>query len=223
MTFAAVAIALGLPVVFFTASTLGLAAWPHLRDGTLPEEAYVQNYVMHPMPAVTHIIPGFLFILGALFQLSTRFRRHHLTLHRRMGRILVLLGLTSALSALYVGIDHPYNGWPERSATIVFGTWMLWCLLAAFAAIRRRDVAQHRRWMIRAFVIAFGIATVRVWTALFIGLSSARSGQPPSSDFPQEDTFGLAFWLGWGMHAAIAELWLRRGVGSSKPAQPARP
>jgi len=222
VTFAAVAIAVGLPLVFFTATTLGLAAWPHVRDGTLPEEAYVRNYVLDPTPAVMHIGPGFLFILGALFQVSARFRRRHLTLHRRMGRVLLVLGMTSALSALYIGIDHPYNGWPERSATIVFGTWMLWCLAAAFRAIRRRDVVQHRRWMIRAFVIAFGIATVRVWTAIFIGVSSAWSGQPPTSDFPQQETFGLAFWLGWGMHAAIAEWWLRRGR-SAKPASPARP
>jgi uncharacterized membrane protein len=211
--------------VFLTAIALVEAAVPHLRAGTTPDEVYVRNYVEHPVPALLHVVPGLIFVLGALFQVSARFRRRHLTLHRRMGRVLVVAGIVSAVSALYFGINHPFSGLSEASAAVVFGSWMLWCLGAAFVAIRRRKVAQHRRWMIRAFVVALGITTVRIWTGIFIAASAALSGQPPESDFPQRETFGLAFWLGFGMHVAIAEWWLRRAPrvpATSRQAAPAQ-
>jgi len=210
VTFAAIAIAAGLSVVFFTSTTLVIDATPHLRNGTLPDSAYVRNYVMHPTPALLHVIPGMIFLLGGLFQVSASFRRRHLTVHRRLGRVLIVAGVLAAVSALYIGIDHPYNGLPEASATVVFGSWLLWCIGAAFVAIRRRDVAQHRRWMIRAFVVAFGIATIRVWTGVFIAIAAVQAGGPPADMHPQQATFGLCFWLGLSAHAAFAEWWLRR-------------
>lgn len=222
VTFAAIAIAAGLPIVFFTLTTLVLDAVPHLRDGTLPDAPYVRNYVLHPTPAVLHVAPGLVFVLGAMLQVSARFRRRHLTLHRRLGRVLVVAGSTSALFAIYIGVDHPFNGLAEGSATVLFGSWLLWCLGAGFAAIRRRDVAQHRRWMIRAFVIALGIASIRLWTGVFITIAAIQAGGPPEDTHPQQATFGLCFWLGLSTHAAIAEWWLRSGRSSTPPA-PALP
>jgi len=171
------------------------------------------------------VVPGLVFLLGALFQVSARFRRRHLTLHRRMGRVLVGAGVVSAVFALYIGIHHPFNGIAEASAVVVFGSWLLWCLVAGFRAARRRDIAQHRRWMIRAFVVAFGIATIRVWTGVFIAIEAIRNGGPPADVHPLQATFGLCFWLALSMHAAIAEWWLRRGPrvpATSRQAAPAQ-
>jgi hypothetical protein len=57
----------------------------------------------------------------------------------------------------------------------------------------------HRRWMIRAFAIGIGIATTRIWLALFevTGLGSFES------------SFGPAFWISFSLHVVAAELWLR--------------
>jgi uncharacterized membrane protein len=215
----AIAIALLLPLAFFTAADLLADALPHLRSGTVPADGYVRNYVLHPTPALLHIGPGFVYLVGALFQLSARFRRRHLTLHRRMGRVLVVAGIVAVASALWIGIDHPFDGWSERSATIVFGGWMLWCLLAAFAAIRRRDVARHRRWMIRAFAAGFGITMIRVWTGIFSALAVASSSAPPGpgTTGPQVGTFGVSFWLGFAITVAAGEWWLRRPARQRGP------
>jgi len=47
------------------------------------------------------------------------------------------------------------------SATTLFATFFLFALCKAFWHIRRREVALHREWMIRAFSIGLAVATIR--------------------------------------------------------------
>ncbi|MGH3851042.1 MAG: DUF2306 domain-containing protein, partial [Pseudonocardiaceae bacterium] len=75
--------------------------------------------------------------------------------------------------------------------------------VAAFRAIRNDNVAQHRRWMIRAFAIAIGIGTIRIWIGVFTAAGMSGDATP-------DPMFGLAFWLGFSMHVAFGEWWLRR-------------
>jgi len=65
------------------------------------------------------------------------------------------------------GLLHSWGGWLEASAALVFGIWFVACLVLAFRAIRRDDVPQHRRWMIRAFAVGIGIGTIRIWVGIF--------------------------------------------------------
>lgn len=188
---------------------------PNLRNGTVPDQPFGRNYVEHPWPAYLHIVPGLIYLLGAPFQLSPRFRRRHLTLHRRLGRALIACGSFSVILAFVIGISHPFGGWTEGAATVAFGLWFLGCLFAAFAAARRRDFGQHRRWMIRAFAVGIGIATIRLWTGVFIALHHAMTSEPPNG--PVASTFGLAFWLGFAVNVAVGEWWLRRTSAKRLP------
>lgn len=201
-----IATALAIVVVFIAVRLM--TDIPNVRDGTVPDQPFARNYAAHPLPAYLHIAPGLVYLVGATFQLSARFRRRHLTLHRRMGRVLIACGVFSVATALFIGISHPFGGWTEGAATVVFGLWFLTCLAVAFAAVRQRDIAGHRRWMIRAFAVATGIATIRLWTGVFIALDHAMTGAEPNG--PVADTFGLAFWLGLTTNVAIGEWWLRR-------------
>jgi hypothetical protein len=79
------------------------------------------------------------------------------------------------------------------SATVLFGVWFLICLVLAFRAIRGGDIAQHRRWMIRAFAIGVGVGTIRIWIALFVitGLLNLPAAfGPASSKLPTTSTPG---------------------------------
>jgi len=201
-------------VVVFIAARLAMDI-PNLRAGTTPDQPFGRNYVAHPWPAYLHIVPGLAYLVGATFQLSAKFRRRHLKLHRRLGRVLIGCGAFSVGMAVFIGISHPFGGLSETSATVVFGLWFLSCLAVAFAAVRRRDIAEHRRWMIRAFAVGTGIATIRLWTGAFIALHHATTSEPPNG--PVAETFGLAFWLGLGMNVAIGEWWLRRAGAKRAP------
>ena len=171
---------------------------PHLRAGTVPD-GFDRTYVEHPWLAYLHIAPGVLYLLGAPLQLSYRIRGRHYTLHRRLGRVLLVSALASGVFALVFGVRFAFGGVGEASATVLFGTWFLVCLVLAFRAIRRGDVVHHRRWMIRAFAIGIGIGTIRLWIGLFMGAGLLSL----------HDSFAIAFWLSFAMHAAAGEAWLR--------------
>ena len=142
---------------------------PFLITGTEPEpEDFESRYVAHPWLAYLHITPGVLYLLGAPLQLSQRIRTKHYTLHRRLGRVLVTAALVSMLFGFLFGIRFPWGGSVEAMATAVFGCWFITCLLLAVRAIRRDDVIDHRRWMIRAFAAGVAVGTTRIWLGILI-------------------------------------------------------
>jgi len=202
-----VLVALAILITFGSLADLLANVIPSLLQGSVPDDPYPRRYVLHPWQGGLHVVPGLIYIFGSLLQLSARFRRKHLTLHRRMGRVVVSCGLIAATFAIVFGLSHPFSGLSEASAAAAFGSWFLACLVLAFAAIRRRDIAQHRRWMIRAFAVGIGIGTVRLWVGILGAIVATRTGVVPMG--PEATTYGFAFWLGFGLHVAIGEWWLR--------------
>jgi uncharacterized membrane protein len=171
---------------------------PHLAAGTLPSDVYDRRFVAQPWLAYLHIVPGVVYLILAPLQLAYRFRSRNYDIHRRRGRVLAGLAITSGIFALIFGGLFSFGGLLEDSATIVFGLWFVACLVVAVRAIRWDDIVHHRRWMIRAFAIAIGVGTIRIWITLlqFAGL-----------DFPS--SFGPAFWISFSLYVLAADLWLR--------------
>jgi uncharacterized membrane protein len=173
---------------------------PFLLSGTDPEpEDFESRYVAHPWLAYLHMSAGVLYLLGAPLQLSQRIRTKHYTLHRRLGRVLVPAALVSVLFALVFGLRFPWGGPLEAMATAAFGCWFLTCLLLAVRAIRRDDVVNHRRWMIRAFAAGVAVGTVRIWIGLLLASGLL--------DF--HDSFAAAFWIAFSLHVLAGEWWVR--------------
>lgn len=196
-------------VVLAFATVRVVVDWPSILAGVVPDDDFAERYVEHPARAYLHIVPGVAYLLGALLQLSRRFRTRHYDVHRRLGRFLLACGLTSGTFALAFGVPFAWGGSLQAAATAVFGTWFLACLVLAFRAIRRDDVPRHRRWMVRAFAVGIGIGTIRLWVGVFEGIEQVRSGGTTPAT-PDPTLFAVAFWLGLGMHVAIGEWWLRR-------------
>lgn len=159
-------------------------------------------YALHPGLAYLHIVPGLVYLLGAPLQLSVRFGRRHLRVHRRMGRVVAAAGVVSGAFAIVFGTLFPQGGVAEAAATVVFGGYFLVALGTAFAAIRARDVARHRRWMVRAFAVGVAVGTLRIWVGLFqaLDLLSWSAG------------FAVAFPIASALHALVAEAHLRRAA-----------
>lgn len=194
-------------LVFFVRRVVG--DWPHLVAGTVPDDDLSELYVAHPWLAYGHIVPGVVYLVLAPLQLSRRFRTRHYALHRRLGRVLLACALLSGVLAVVLGFVFAWGGAPETVATLVFGVWFVWCLVRALVAIRAGRVPEHRRWMVRAFAVGSGIATIRIWVGLFTGIQLGLLGMQDET-FPIRSTFGWSFWLGLGLHVAAGEWWLRR-------------
>ncbi len=138
--------------------------------GITPETA---RFFAQPLPVATHIISVMLYSLFGAFQFAPRFRRRHLKLHRRIGRILIPAGLVSAATGLWMSHFYP---WPATDGIVLYimrlfvGFGMIIALLLATNAIRRRSFQQHGAWMIRAYALGMGAGT-QVFTQLLVILS----------------------------------------------------
>jgi hypothetical protein len=67
-----------------------------------------------------------------------------------------------AVSALWLTLFYepqPGSGTLLFMFPLVFAPAMVACLILGFTAIRRRDIAAHRAWMMRAYAIGLGAGT----------------------------------------------------------------
>lgn len=164
-----------------------------------------------PAPVVVHVVASILFaVLGAL-QFSARTRRRHPAWHRRTGRVLLPLGLTAAGSGLWMTLlfdRKPGTGVILYAVRLLVGSSMAAFVVLGFAAVRRRDIARHRRWMARAYALGLGAGT----QAFTVGFGEALFG----SGVVRTD---LMLSAGWAINLAVAELAVRRSRPVDIPRQ----
>src|SRR6476469_9208303 len=155
-----------------------------------------------PVALLLHIVSSAVFALVGAVQLLPRFRRRHLTWHRRAGRVLTVAGLVVATSGLWMTLlyaPQPGTGPLLFVFRVLVGTATAVSLVLGFTAIRRRDIAAHRAWMVRAYALGLGAGT----QVLTQGLTEAVLG----TDVLVGD---LAKGAGWLVNLAVAEWLLRR-------------
>jgi uncharacterized membrane protein len=174
--------------------------WPARFSGgtSNPAAALDAGFARHAALTFVHILPGALFLSLATVQFARSFRQKHLRLHRWLGRILVITGLIVGTSALLMSFKMNIGGPNETAATTLFAIVFLICLIRAHLFIRRKEVARHREWMIRAYGVGLGVATTRPIVGMFFAFRRLT---------PHE-FFGIAFWLGFTTTFLAAEAWV---------------
>ena len=171
-----------------------------LLEGNLLEAT--AKYRASPGATLLHVLPGIVVLALGLTQFSGAIRSRHPRFHRVSGRIVLIAALAGVLSGLFFGVTMPYGGMYETTATVAFGAFMIYAGARAYAAIRRRDIATHREWMIRMFAVAIAIAVMRVLGAIWVSIA-------PAPEVATARAFGLNLWVGWILTLAVAELRIR--------------
>jgi uncharacterized membrane protein len=155
-----------------------------------------------PVPVVVHIISAVAYAVLGAFQFSSRFRRRRPGWHRVAGRIVVVLGLAVAFSALWMTLFYarqPGTGELAYAFRLAFGSGMAASIILGLTAIRRRDIARHRAWMTRAYALALGAGT-QVFT---LGVGKAIFGTSTVTN-------DLCLVAAWAINLAVAEYVIRR-------------
>jgi uncharacterized membrane protein len=167
-------------------------------------------FTRYPILTLVHSVPGLLFMLLGPWQFSATIRARHLRWHRCNGRTFVCCAVMIGVSALVMSFGMPaIGGMNQAAATTLFGAFFLLALGKAVWHIRRKEVAQHREWMIRAFAVGLAVATIRPIIGIFFATSRA-SGLTP------REFFGIAFWMGFTLQLMAAEAWIRWTAGERK-------
>ena len=156
------------------------------------------RYDVHPILTLIHILPGFVVMALGPLQFLPRIRARHIQVHRWSGRILVVAALVAAVSALVVTFVLPvFGGVTAPVSGVFFGSIFLFALVKAFLHVRRREIARHREWMIRAFGLALGISTFRVLLGVFLIVG-----------VPLREAWDTVIWLGFALNMVVAEVWI---------------
>lgn len=118
----------------------------------------------HFAPVKWYLIPHAFFgalamILGA-FQLSNRLRARYLPVHRVLGYVYVTSVFISGPFSIPVAKRIDNLSLAAASGVQAFG-WMATTAIALYC-IRRGNVAQHRRWMLRSYPFAMVFTVARL-------------------------------------------------------------
>ena len=128
------------------------------EDGMAQNRRFLGKFNRYPATTLLHVVPAALFALLAPLQFSRRIRSRHIRVHRWSGRVLVAIAIPIGITGLFFGLFMPFAGLLEASGVAVFGALFLFAVVRAVVAIRHKDVATHREWMIRMFAIASSTA-----------------------------------------------------------------
>src|SRR5215211_5843351 len=88
-------------------------------------EPYNPGFFEFPVVTALHVVLGGLFLSLVPFQFIRRIRSRHLAYHRRVGRMLVAVGVVVGVTALFMGLVIPFSGWLERVVVGLFGSLFL--------------------------------------------------------------------------------------------------
>ena len=170
------------------------------------------RFAAFPAPLVVHIVGAAVYVVVGSLQFVPAFRRHHLTWHRRTGRVLAVAGLLVAGSALWMTLFYapkPGTGDLLLGLRLVFSTAMAASLVLGVRAVRAHDLGAHRAWMIRAYAIGLAAGT----QALTEGVGTALFGAG-------EVRGDLAQGAAWAINLAVAEWAIRRPMRARSLSRP---
>jgi len=170
-----------------------------------PENA---RFFAAPAPVVVHIVSAVLFSVLGAFQFSAGLRRRRPQWHRYTGRLAAPLGLAAALSGLwmtqfYPNADANFDGPAVYLMRLAAGFGMVGAMVLALAAIARRDIPAHQRWMTRAYALGMGAGT-QVFTHVPWFLWPELQG---------ELLRAMCMGAGWGVNIVVVEWVLSRPRG----------
>lgn len=164
-----------------------------------------------PWTLRVHAATGAVLLLAGALQLHAGLRSRRPRLHRALGRAYGLAALLAGASGMLLA-RHAYGGPAARLGFAVLGAGLLVATVGALAAARARRLADHRRWAVRSWALAFSAVTLRLELPLLVAAFGGAF----------RPAYVLVAWLCWVPNLMWAEWWLRRRAAPSTGAAPAR-
>jgi hypothetical protein len=121
-----------------------------------------------------HILSAPLVLFNGLILLSEYVRRRHGGWHRWLGRVQVVVLLLFVLPSSVVMSRHAFGGWPSGLSFLLLSAATASCAIVGVVHACRRCYEQHRRWMLRSYVLICSAVALRLisGTAGLVGVPS---------------------------------------------------
>lgn len=185
-------------------AAVGVAVWslryalPHV-----PAPSPLTNFAVRRTTLCIHAVTASVALLVGPWQFWSTSRRG--ALHRWLGRIYAAMVLAGGLTAVVLAL-------PAQTGAVASGGFLvlgiLWLVTTAIAVqtILQRDVAAHRRWMLRSYGLTTAAITLRIYLPLAIALK-----------LPMAVSYPAIAWLCWVPNALVAELLVARTRPKTAP------
>jgi uncharacterized membrane protein len=143
-----------------------------------------------------HILSAPLVLFNGLILLSEYVRRRHRGWHRWLGRVQVAVLLLFVLPSSVVMSQRAFGGWPAGLSFLLLSVATASCAIVGVVHACRRSYEQHRRWMLRSYVLICSAVALRLisGTAGLVGVSSP------------EYAYIFAAWSSWLFPLAACEI-----------------
>jgi len=116
-----------------------------------------------PMPVIIHLVGAIPFCVLGILQFLPSLRRAYPSWHRAAGRWIIVAGVLAALSGLWMthfyAFPRELQGPLLYSVRLLVGFYMIGALYLGVASIMKKDIPNHRAWMLRAYAIGQGAGT----------------------------------------------------------------
>lgn len=158
-----------------------LEAWNRLS--AFGRKPYVPGDVAGNAAFASHALGAGIVSLAGALQLVPQVRARFPRLHRWNGRIFLATVLALSLSGFYLAwIRGIRPGTLDSLGTSANGVLIIGFAVAAWLAIRRRDVQAHRAWSMRLYLVSNGQWFLRVGVFAYFAISRAAGHAPDSGD-----------------------------------------
>jgi uncharacterized membrane protein len=167
--------------------------------GALLHPAMRAVFEAHPAAIYAHVFGSTVALVLGPFQFSARLRAARPGVHRWCGRLYLGVGvLIGGVAGLFMAA-HAFGGTAARLGFTGLAVAWLATGLMAYRAARARDIAAHRRWMIRNFALTFAAVTLRLYVP-----GSVAAGIAFETAYP------VIAWLCWVPNLLVAEAVIAR-------------
>jgi uncharacterized membrane protein len=155
-------------VIVILAAIALLALWfimtKALRYADFSQITYGEYFWPRRWALVPHILGGVTALTTGLVQLWLGLTNRVTRLHRVLGKVYATGILVGAVGGYWLAVAIPPKDVAYATGLFMLSTaWVITTGMALFA-IRRRNVIQHREWMLRSYTVTFAFVTFRLFS-----------------------------------------------------------
>lgn len=166
------------------------------------ESSYSPYFWPRRLGLLLHLGGGFLAITTGLVQIWLGLTNRVGELHRRLGKVYVAGIALGSTGGVYLVATIPGH---FAYAAGLGGLVLAWLVTTGMAllAISRRDIAQHKAWMLRSYTVTFAFVSFRL-------ISDTMRGLVPMPDDPVATDFdAMLAWACWAVPLLVAEVFIQ--------------
>lgn len=175
--------------IYYGSRTLGgnWAAWNNKPVIT----GFVPGDTLGNLLFALHVLLAGVITLAGLVQLIPNIRQTMPWLHRWNGRLFLILAVFLALDGVWkILLRGSTLSMASSISGLIGAALILLCCGRAFYFARRRQLVQHRRWALRAFLVVSGVWFFRVGIMAWIIINQGPRGMNATLSGPADVALG---------------------------------